>query len=149
MYAKYDKYIDTAVDGLIFDIEHNLKAIMPLVFLYEPVGLTDLRSVSLYDSRISSIESRGSNVSRLSFGAAFQGYVSFVDVKNDKPDIESRIAKLESGLSNAIQQQKSFTTLSQWKEMNNLVDQDAQSVKDSLVIIQNDIETLKEDISNL
>jgi hypothetical protein len=149
MYAKYDKYIDTAVDGLIFDVEHNLKSMMPLVFLYEPVGLTDLRSVSLYDSRIGFIESRGQNISRVSFSASFQGYISFVEIKNAKPDIENRLNKLETSLSNAIQQQKSLVTLSQWKEMNNLEDQDITAVKATTVSLQDQITSLKEDIENL
>lgn len=149
MYAKYNKYVDTAVDGLIFDIEHNLKTIQPLVSLFEPVGLTDLKSVSLYDSRIAFIESRGQNISRVSFNSEFQGYISFVDIKNSKPDIENRLSKLESSLSNTIQQQKSFVTLSQWKEMNNLEDLDMEQAKASLESLQDQIISLKEDIENL
>lgn len=149
MYARYDKYIDTNVDGLVFDIEHNLKTMMPLVFLYEPVGLTDLRSISLYDSRIGFIESKGLNVSRLSFNSSFQGYVSLVDVKNTKPGIEDRMTKLESMLSIAIQQQKSFTTLSQWKEMNNFAEQELETVKTGIQVLQKQLDSLKEDIENL
>jgi hypothetical protein len=149
MYAKYEKYIDTAVEGFIFDIEHNLKSITPLVFLYEPVGLTDFRSVSLYDSRIGFIESKGLNVSRVSFNAPFQGYISFVDIKNSKPDLETKISKLESSLSNTIQQQKSFVTLSQWKEMNNLEEADNQAIKDSLDFLQRQFLLLKEEVDTL
>lgn len=149
MYAKYDKYIDTAVDGSIFDIEHNLKSIMPLVFLYEPVGLTDLRSVSLYDSRVGFVESQGLNISRVSFNAPFQGYISFVDIKNTKPDLESRISRLETSLSSAIQQQKSFVTLSQWKELNNLEESDSQAVKEEITSLQTQFSALKEEVGNL
>lgn len=149
MYSKYDKYIDTNVDGLIFDVEHNLKTLTPLVFVYEPVGLTDLRSVSLYDSRIISIESKGLNISRVSFNSQFQGYVSFVDIKNTKPDLESRISRIETSLSNTIQQQKSFVTLSQWKEMNTLEESNLQDVKDEVVTLQNELTSLKEVVDNL
>lgn len=149
MYGKYDKYIDTAVDGLIFDLEHNLKTILPLVFLYEPVGLTDLRSVSLYDSRIASLESKGQNITRISFNAPFEGYISLVDIKNQKPELSGRIDKLETSLSNAIQQQKNLVTLSQWKEMNNLLDQQNQELKDAVASLQKQIDSIKEDIENL
>lgn len=149
MYSKYEKYIDTAVDGVIFDIEHNLKTLEPLVSLYEPVGLTDYRSVSLYDSRISSIESKGQNISRISFNAPFQGKISFINITNDKPDLDSRVLKLETTLSNAIQQQKSLVTISQWKEMNGLEQSQIKDLVDLLNSIQAQIDLLKEDIENL
>ncbi len=149
MYAKYEKYIDTAVDGIIFDIEHNLKTSEPLVSIFEPVGLTDYRSVSLYDSRIAAIESRGQNISRISFNAAFQGKISFINITNDKPDLDSRVAKLETALSNAIQQQKSLVTSSQWKEMNSLAESQLSSVNELINSIQAQIDLLKEDIENL
>jgi hypothetical protein len=149
MYAKYEKYIDTAVDGIIFDIEHNLKTSEPLVSIFEPVGLTDYRSVSLYDSRIAAIESRGQNISRISFNAAFQGKISFINITNDKPDLDSRVAKLETALSNAIQQQKSLVTSSQWKEMNSLTESQLSSVNELINSIQAQIDLLKEDIENL
>ncbi len=149
MYSRYDKYIDTAVDTLVFDIEHNLKTIQPLVFLYEPSGLTDLRSVSLYDSRVGFIESRGLNISRVCFNAPFQGYISFVDLKNTRPDLESRISRIETSLSNAIQQQKSFVTLSQWKEMNNLEDSEITSLKEELASLESQLNALKEEVDNL
>jgi hypothetical protein len=149
MYSKYDKYIDTAVDTLVFDIEHNLKTNQPLVFLYEPSGLTDLRSVSLYDSRVGFIESRGLNVSRVSFNAPFQGYISFVDIKNTKPDLESRIQRIETSLSNAIQQQKSFVTLSQWKEMNNLEDSQLGDLKTQIESLENQLNALRQEVDNL
>jgi hypothetical protein len=149
MYSRYNKYIDTAVDGLIFDLEHNLNTSQPLVFLYEPVGLSDLRSVSLYDSRVASVESRGLNISRVSFNAQFQGYISLVDIKNQKPDMDSRVSKLETSLTNAIQQQKNFVTLSQWKEVNTLLDQQNQELKDAIVALQSQIDSLKNDVENL
>lgn len=149
MYAKYNKYIDTAVDGMIFDLEHNLSTSQPLVFFYEPVGLSDLRSVSLYDSRIGSVESRGQNISRISFNGQFQGYISLVDIKNQKPDMDSRVSKLETSLSSAIQQQKNFVTLSQWKEMNNLSDSKTQELIDSISALQSQIDSLRVDIENL
>jgi hypothetical protein len=149
MYAKYEKYIDTAVDGLIFDIEHNLKTSSPSVSLYEPVGLADLRLISLYDSRIGFIESKGLNVTRVSFSAPFQGYINLVDIKNSKPDLENRISKIETSLNSAIQQQKSFTTISQWKEMNNLEEQELQDVKQALDDLQTQVISLKEEVANL
>lgn len=149
MYSKFERYINTATDGLIFDIEHNLKTLSPLVFLYEPVGLSDLRSVSLYDSRIGFVESKGLNVTRISFNNPFEGYISLVNITNDKPDLETRINRIETNLSNAIQQQKSFTTLSQWKEMNTLLEEADQSIKDSLSLLVNQLESLKEDVDNL
>lgn len=149
MYAKYEKYIDTAVDGTIFDIEHNLKTSEPLVSIYEPVGLTDYRSVSLYDSRIAAIESRGQNITRVSFNAAFQGKISFVNITNDKPDLDTRVSKLEIALSNAIQQQKSLVTISQWKEMNSLQESQLSDLNELINSIQAQIDLLKEDIENL
>lgn len=149
MYAKYEKYIDTAVDGVIFDIEHNLKTLEPLVSLYEPVGLTDYRSVSLYDSRVSSIESKGQNISRISFNAPFQGKISFVNITNDKPDLDTRVLKLETSLSNAIQQQKSLVTISQWKELNSLKEKEVSDLSDLLNSIQAQIDLLKKDIEDL
>lgn len=149
MYAKYEKYIDTAVDGMIFDIEHNLRTLEALVSLYEPVGLTDYRSVSLYDSRIAAVESRGQNISRVSFNADFQGKISFVNITNDKPDLDSRVSKLEASLSNAIQQQKSLVTLSQWKEMNSLEESQLEGLKGQLASFQTQIDSLKQDIENL
>lgn len=149
MYAKYEKYIDTAVDGVIFDIEHNLKTLEPLVSLYEPVGLTDYRSVSLYDSRISSIESKGQNISRVSFNAPFQGKISFVSITNNKPDLDSRISKLETSLSNAIQQQKSLVTISQWKQMSSLEQSQIKDLLDLINSIQAQIDLIKRDIEDL
>lgn len=149
MYAKYEKYIDTSIDGMVFDLEHNLKTLVPSVQLYEPVGLSDLRLVSLYDSRIAFIESKGLNVTRLSFSQPFQGFVSFIDIKNSKPDLENRISKIESSLNSAIQQQKSFTTLSQWKEMNNLEEQELTNVKLALDVLSTQVESLKEEINQL
>lgn len=149
MYSKFERYINTATDGLIFDIEHNLKTLSPLTFLYEPVGITDLRSVSLYDSRLGFIESKGINISRISFNLPFEGYVSFVSMTNDRPDLESRITRIETNLNNAIQQQKSFTTLSQWKEMTLLLEQEDKSLKDSLTLLNNQVIALKEEVDNL
>ena len=149
MYAKYEKYVDTAVDGMIFDIEHNLKTLEPLVSLYEPVGLTDYRSVSLYDSRVAAVESRGQNISRVSFNATFQGKISFVNITNDKPDLDTRVSKLEASLSNAIQQQKSLVTISQWKEMNNLEEGQLADLKELIDSIQGQITLLKQDVENL
>lgn len=149
MYANYQKYIDTVTDGLVFDIEHNLKTLVPSVQLYEPVGLSDFRLVSLYDSRIGFIESKGLNVTRVSFSAPFQGYISFIDIKNSKPDLENRILKIETSLNSAIQQQKSFTTLSQWKEMNNLEEQELTNVKLALDVLSTQVASLKEEVDNL
>lgn len=149
MYSKFDRYINTATDGMIFDIEHNLKTLSPLAFLYEPVGLSDLRSVSLYDSRIAFIESKGLNITRISFNNPFEGNISLVNITNEKPDLETRITRIETSLTNAIQQQKSFTTLSQWKEMNTLLEEADQSTKDSLSLLVNQVESLKEEVSNL
>lgn len=149
MYAKYEKYIDTSIDGMVFDLEHNLKTLVPLVQLYEPVGLSDLRLISLYDSRIGFIESKGQNVTRISFNQSFQGFVSFIDIKNSKPDLENRILKIETSLNSAIQQQKSFTTLSQWKEMNNLEEENLASVKLAVDVLATQVESLQEDVNNL
>lgn len=149
MFVKYEKYIDTAVDGLIFDIEHNLKTLSPLVFLFEPSGLSDLRSVSLYDSRIAFIESKGSNVSRVSFNASFQGYITFVDIRTSRPSLDNRVSRIENSLSNAIQQQKSFVTLSQWKEMNNLEDANLQFLKEKLESVQDQLDSIREEVDNL
>ena len=149
MYSKFDRYIDTATDGLIFDIEHNLKTLSPLIFLYEPIGLSDLRSLSLYDSRIGFVESKGLNVTRISFNNPFVGHISLVNITNDKPDLETRINRIEANLTNAIQQQKSFTTLSQWKEMNTLLEEADQSVRDALSLLVNQVESLKEEVDNL
>jgi hypothetical protein len=149
MYSKYEKYIDTGVDGIIFDIEHNLKTMEPIVSLFEPIGLTDYRSVSLYDSRISSIESKGQNISRVSFNASFQGKISFVNITNDRLDMESRIAKLETTLSSAIQQQKSLVTIPQWREMNNLEESQIKSLSNSIDSIQSQIILLKKEIEDL
>jgi hypothetical protein len=149
MYAKHEKYIDTAVDGMIFDIEHNLKTMMPLASLYEPIGLTDFRSVSLYDSRVGFIESKGLNVSRVSFSAPFQGYISFLDIKNAKPSLEDRLNKIESTISSAIQQQKSFTTISQWKEMNNFEEKELQVLRSAINVLSNQLSSLEEEVKNL
>lgn len=149
MYSRYNKYIDTAVDGFIFDLEHNLQTAQPLVFFFEPVGLSDLRSVSLYDSRIASVESKGQNITRISFNSPYQGYLSLVDIKNLKPDMDSRVSKVETSLTNAIQQQKNFVTLSQWKEVNNLLDQENQELKDAIAALQTQIDSLRMEIENL
>lgn len=149
MYVKYEKYIDTAVNGIIFDIEHNLKTLEPIVLLHEPVGLTDYRAISLYDSRIAAIESKGQNITRVSFNAPFQGKIAFISITNDKPSLENRISKLETSLSNAVQQQKSFVTLSQWKEINNLKDSDSSIIKDLINSLQRQLDLLKEEVKDL
>jgi transcriptional regulator CtsR len=134
---------------MIFDIEHNLKTMMPLASLYEPIGLTDFRSVSLYDSRVGFIESKGLNVSRVSFSAPFQGYISFLDIKNAKPSLEDRLNKIESTISSAIQQQKSFTTISQWKEMNNFEEKELQVLRSAINVLSNQLSSLEEEVKNL
>jgi hypothetical protein len=75
--------------------------------------------------------------------------VSFIDIKNSKPDLENRILKIETSLNSAIQQQKSFTTLSQWKEMNNLEEENLANVKLALDVLSAQVESLQEDVNNL
>ena len=149
MQDKYEKYIDTAVDGMVFDIEHNLQTMSPLVFLYEPVGLSDLRSVSLYDSRLGFVESKGKNVSRVSFNNAFQGYIYLIDSKVPRVSFDNRISRIENLLNDAINQQKSLVTLSQWKELNNLEDTELSYLKEKIAILDGDLETLRQEIDNL
>lgn len=149
MYTKHEQYVNTATDGLVVLIEHNLKSMMPSIFIYEPVGLTDRKSVSLYDSRISSIESKGQNITQISFALPFEGYINLVEVKNNSQDIESRLTRLEDLLSSTLQQQKNLVSNSQWREMNTLLLQQIATLDSTLTTVSKNLNNLKLDVDSL
>ena len=149
MYAKYEQYINTAIEGSIILVEHNLKSSMPSIFLYEPVGLSDKKIVSLYDSRIESIETKGVNVIQITFSLPFEGYVNLIDLKNNTPAFETRLARLEDLTSLILQQQKNLVSNSQWREMNTLNLQEISEIDSALKNLKKDLENLKSDVESI
>jgi hypothetical protein len=149
MYKKHEEYIDTSSEGNIILVEHNLNTLMPLVALYQPANLSDLKAVSLYDSRISSVESRGPNVTMITFSSAFEGYVQLVDIQNVRTSIIDRIAHLEEVTSLLIQQQKMLTNASQWRQMNTHFESLIVNINNKLVSVDAEISKLKSDIESL
>ena len=149
MYSKFEQYIDTSRDGLIIMIEHNLATLFPQVSLFEPIDLTDMKSVPLYDSRITSIESKGNNVTQITFNTAFEGYINLIQIKNSRNTIEDRISNLESLMDQTIDQQKKLVALSQWKQMNNYFEQKVVDTEVSIKEIEKEIDSIKTDLDNL
>lgn len=149
MYKKHEEYIDTSSEGNVILVEHNLNTLMPLVALYQPANLSDLRAVSLYDSRIGSVESRGPNVTMLTFNSAFEGYVQLVDIQNVRTSIVDRIAHLEEITSLLLQQQKQLTNASQWRQMNTHFESMIVSINNKLAAVDVEISKLKSDIESL
>jgi hypothetical protein len=149
MYRKHEEYISTANEGQVILIEHNLNTQTPAVSLYEPVNLSDLKLVSLYDSRIGSIESRGPNVTALTFSSSFEGYVQLIDIQNTRNLITDRIARLEDLSEILVQQQKQLTTSSQWRQMNNYLESQQVALNNKITEIDAEIKKLKSDIDSL
>lgn len=146
---KHEEYINTASDGLIILVEHNLKTLMPDIILYEPINISDFKVVPLYDSRIASIESRGENVIEISFNSGFEGYIHFVGVNNNRDSIEDRLSRVENLLDFTIQQQKQLTSLSQWKQMNSYFESKLAEQSVQILELEKEIEKLKSDIEAL
>lgn len=146
---KHEEYINTATDGLVILVEHNLKTLMPSIILYEPINISDFKVVPLYDSRIMSIESRGENVLEISFNSGFEGYIHIVDVKNNRDSIEDRLTRVENLLDFTIQQQKQLTSLSQWKQMNSYFSSLFEDQQIKIEELEKEIEKLKSDIDAL
>lgn len=146
---KHEEYLNTAQEGMIILVEHNLKTLMPDIVLYEPININDFKVVPLYDSRIASIESRGENVVEISFNSAFEGYINFIDVKNTRDSIEDRLARVEDLLDYTIQQQKQLTSLSQWKQMNAYFESKIDEQSAQIAELEKEIEKIKSDIEAL
>lgn len=149
MYRKHEEYISTANEGQVILIEHNLNTQTPAVTLYEPVNLSDLKVVSLYDSRIGSIESRGPNVTALTFSSSFEGYVQLIDIQNTRNLITDRIARLEDLSEILVQQQKQLTTSSQWRQMNNYLESQQVALNNKITELDAEIKKLKRELDSL
>jgi hypothetical protein len=149
MYQKYEEYINTTQDGLIIMIEHNLNTLFPSMSLFEPVDLTDMKAVPLYDSRITSIESKGLNVTQVSFNGAFEGYVNLLHVKNARNTIENRLSDLETLADQTRDLQKKLVSLAQWKQMNNYFEQKTVDLEGSVKGIESELDSIKKDLDNL
>ena len=149
MYKKHEEYIDTASQGNIVLVEHNLESLLPMITIYEPINLSDLKVVSLYDSRIASIESRGPNVTRISFSSSFQGYIQLVDIQNVRTTIADRIAHLEQATDFIIQQQKQLVSGAQWRQMNNYQDSKFVEVGKKISDLESELSKVKNDVAAL
>ncbi len=149
MYRKHEEYIDTASQGNIIMVEHNLGSLLPSITLYEPINLSDLKAVSLYDSRIASIESRGPNVTRITFSNAFQGYIQLIDIQNVRTTIADRITHLEELTDLIIQQQKQLVNSAQWRQMNTYHDNQAAILNKKIVELGLELTKLKNDVAAL
>ena len=149
MYRKHEEYIDTASQGNVILVEHNLGSLLPSVTLYEPINLSDLKAVSLYDSRIASVESRGPNVTRIAFASPFQGYIQLIDIQNVRTTIADRIAHLEELTDLLIQQQKQLVNSAQWRQMNNYHDNQATNLNKKIAELSLELTKLKNDVAAL
>lgn len=149
MAKPYEEYINATAGNLIILVEHKLNTTMPRVALFEPVNLTDFKAVPLYDARIGSIESNGPNITQIEFTSPFEGRVQLIFEENTRDSIESRLANVEDLLDLTIAQQKQLTTLSQWKQMNNLFDQEHADLNAAIAEINSIIDGIKADIDSL
>jgi hypothetical protein len=149
MYKKHHEYINTSQDGLIITVEHNLEGLYPVLSLFEPINLTDMKSVPLYDSRITSIESRGPNVTQVTFNSNFEGYIDLIQIENKRNTVEDRLTSLEISVGQIKEQQKQLVSSFQWRQMNNYFEEKVVTNEESIVAAEKEIDSLKADLDSL
>ncbi len=149
MHNIYSRYIDTAQEGFTIFLEHNLGSLIPFVLLYEPVNLNDYKVVPLYDSRIATIESRGLNVSQITFNGSFTGYAQVLSVQNVRNTLEDRVSRLEDISDVTIQQQKQLVSGSQWRQMNTYLEGEIVKLDNKIESLSTEVDNLKSDVDAL
>ena len=150
MYKKYEEYINTTTAGTLnILVEHKLNSTMPSLTIYEPINVNDFKLVPHYDARIASIESKGPNVTLISFNSAFEGNLQFLEVTNDRNSIEDRLKKLEELSDYTIAQQKQLVTSSQWRQMNTYFESQFTEIYTKLDELNNSITSLEADVDAL
>lgn len=144
----YERNIDTASDGLTFQIEHNLGG-HPVPVLWEPTTLGDLKIVPLYDPRIASIETKGPNVLQLSFSSAFEGKIQLMLFQAEDFSQQEKIQDIDRRLKDLTVNHRKLVTKEQWSQMNSYLERRSEDNKEELDELTNEIKGLKEDVENL
>ena len=148
MFKHHETQIDTNESGLIFDLPHNLGG-DPLIFLSEPTSMGDYKIVSLYDSRIISIESKGPDVTRFTFSSTFQGKVRLLLPLENYYPVEEKIEDIDRKLSDIIVMQRQFVVKNQWSKMNSLLESIDDGMRADIKKLQSDYALLKQEVRSL
>lgn len=144
----YEYYIDTASDGLIFQIEHNLNG-SPVPFLWEPTVLGDMKYVAPYDPRIASIETKGPNVLQISFSSPFEGKLQLVILKEPDFTLETKLTDIDRRLQDLTVNHRQLVAKDQWSKMNSYLEGKTDDNYKTITELITEIQGLKEDVSNL
>lgn len=148
MYKIHEQVIDTSSQGQVFLVTHNLGG-LPIINLWESSEFGDLKYVSLYDPRIESIETTGTNEIKFSFASAFSGRVQLVYLDLRPDDINSTLRLHETRLSDLTIQQRQFVSKSSWTSMNSYLENEIAKSNSITLGLETDITYLKEDVANL
>ena len=148
MLKKTLKYIDTIVDGKIISIDHNFGG-TPLPFIYEDLENGDRRFISLYDSRIMEVVSKGNNVTQVIFHSDFRGFIELILFDGSYVTLKEKLNDLEYKLQNLYIEIKQLTSKTQWRNMNDLVDLRLNNHQTELDSLKQEVSSLRQIIQEL
>ena len=141
MIKKHTQFIDTSLDGLILSIEHNLNG-FPVPFITEETENGDRKTVSLYDSRIGEIRTKGPHLCQLTFTSNFKGFIDLILFDGSYVTLKERLDDVEQKMFNIYCEQKQLTPKSSWRKVNDTYD---NRIKD----LEYNIRDLSAQIANL
>ena len=148
MFKVFKTNIDTDIHGNIVKLDHNLGG-QPFVFISEATLFGDVKYVSIYDPRISSIETKGSNSIIVSFAQSFKGTISLLLVTSSLLDFDQKLTDLDRRTKDIILQQKQLTPHTQFDKITSLLESRLDSIDKKFAELSAELRSLKSDIESL
>lgn len=148
MFKIFKSFIDTDTHGSVVKIDHGLGG-QPFVFINETKLFGDIQYVSLYDPRISSIETKGPNSIIVSFAQSFKGTISLLLVTSSLLDFDQKLTDLDRRTKDIILQQKQLTPHSQFDKITSLLESRLDSIDKKFAELSAELRSLKNDIESL
>jgi hypothetical protein len=148
MFKVFKTNIDTDTHGNIVKLDHNLGG-QPFVFISEATLFGDVKYVSIYDPRISSIETKGSNSIIVSFAQSFKGTISLLLVTSSLLDFDQKLTDLDRRTKDIILQQKQLTPHTQFDKITSLLESRLDSIDKKFAELSAELRSLKSDIESL
>lgn len=121
MQNRYSLYIDTAVTGLVVQMQHNLNAqVYPFFYTLNSSGHKIYKSI--YAAPIAEAKILDNNTFQVTFLSAFEGYLDLVSWDFKTPTYSKRLTEVEEDINEIRTVLGQYTNLLQWKQMNALLE---------------------------
>lgn len=148
MMNRVTKYIDTAVTGLVVQIQHNLGG-MVYPFFYTLNSSGHKVAVSLFDSHIAEAKALDDDTYQVTFAATYQVNLDLVYLDIKTPSQAKRIKDLEEDVVDLRLLLNSYTNALQWKQMNTYLQKQIEDQGKLIADLQAQVDVVKRDVSEL